>query len=25
VMVEGRKYRVIRKREAIADLWRGEE
>ncbi len=25
VMVEGRKWRVIRKREAIADLWRGEE
>jgi diaminopimelate decarboxylase len=24
VMVEGRKWRVIRKREAIADLWRGE-
>jgi diaminopimelate decarboxylase len=25
VMVEGAKYRVIRKREAIEDLWRGEE
>lgn len=25
VMVEGRKYRVIRNRETIADLWRGEE
>jgi diaminopimelate decarboxylase len=25
VMVEGRKYRVIRKRETNADLWRGEE
>ena len=25
VMVEGRKYRVIRKRETVADLWRGEE
>jgi diaminopimelate decarboxylase len=25
VMVEGRKFRVIRKREVIADLWRGEE
>jgi diaminopimelate decarboxylase len=25
VMVEGGRFRVIRKREAIADLWRGEE
>ena len=25
VMVEGRKFRVIRKREVIEDLWRGEE
>ncbi len=25
VMVEGRKFRVIRKREAVEDLWRGEE
>ena len=25
VMVEGAKFRVIRKREAIEDLWRGEE
>jgi diaminopimelate decarboxylase len=25
VMVEGRKFRVIRERESIEDLWRGEE
>jgi diaminopimelate decarboxylase len=25
VMVEGRKWRVVRKRETIADLWRGEK
>jgi diaminopimelate decarboxylase len=25
VMVEGRKFRVIRKRESIKDLWRGEK
>ncbi len=25
VMVEGRKFRVIRKRESVEDLWRGEE